>query len=220
MHKNLKRGLSQGAQNLESRTWPGMGELSILRVIGQLWPTSDLHHAVVSPTRVLMGAYLGLCRIRTLSDIASGLFLCTLWLQYEALSKRLVPEAINFLLNALLSLAPHAFQSAEVLPGSFPSPDFRSEGSSGLTLKRSKQPLLPQKPNLPELLKGDSTEQTKSDLLALTISLLERFIEMYKGLDGYIELFGPAKQVLEGIERKRLHESIRVCFRKTCGDPR
>ncbi len=60
MHKNLKRGLSKGALDPEAKTWPGLQELSLLRVIGQIWPTSDMNHHVVSPARLLIGAYLGL----------------------------------------------------------------------------------------------------------------------------------------------------------------
>lgn len=72
MHKNVKRGLSRGALDPESKTWPGVPELSLLRIIGLIWPTSDLNHAVGSPTRVLVDAYLGLGRVRSLRDLASG----------------------------------------------------------------------------------------------------------------------------------------------------
>jgi nucleolar protein 14 len=81
MHKNLLRGLSKGATSSASKTWPGVAELGFLRVLGVVWSTSDMNHAVISPTRVLMGAYLGLGRIRSIADLASGLFLCTLFLQ-------------------------------------------------------------------------------------------------------------------------------------------
>ncbi len=109
MQKNLEHGLSQGPLNPESKTWPGLPELTLLRVIGALWPTSDLNHVVISPARILMGSYLGLCRVRSFADLASGLFLCTLFLQYESLSKRFVPEAINFVINAVLHLVPKGY---------------------------------------------------------------------------------------------------------------
>lgn len=81
MHKNLMRGLSKGATSPDAKTWPGLAELSFLRILGVMWSTSDMNHAVISPARVLMGAYLGLGRIRSATDLASGLFLCTLFLQ-------------------------------------------------------------------------------------------------------------------------------------------
>ncbi|KAJ7639482.1 nucleolar protein 14 [Roridomyces roridus] len=196
MHKNLKRGLAHGALDPSSRTWPGLPELTLLRVIGATWPTSDLNHAVVSPTRVLLGAYLGLARVRSLQDIASGLFLCTLCLQYEALSKRLVPEAVNFAVNSVLHLAPSGYKKADELPGSFPCPDFGSEACRGLALKKGD--FKPgEKADLVSVLAAEeATEEGKAQLLGVAVDLLGRFADMYKGLDGFVELFEPLLEVL------------------------
>ena len=100
MQKNLVRGLSRGATSLESKTWPGIPELSLLLTISHVWPTSDMNHAVVNPARLLMGSFLGLCRVRSLQDLASGLFICTIFLKYESFSKRFIPEVPAFLSNA------------------------------------------------------------------------------------------------------------------------
>ncbi|KAF8165696.1 nucleolar protein 14 [Crassisporium funariophilum] len=206
MHKNLKRGLSRGALSPESKTWPGLPELSFLRLLGVIWPTSDLNHAVVSPTRLLVGAYLGLGRIRSLADIASGLFLCTLSLQFEALSKRLLPEAINFLVNTTLHLAPHPYQTISSLPGSFPSPDFHSDHCRPLSMNvKAQKGLAIRKAELIKLLSSDdSSEQIKADLLGLTFELLGRFADTYKALDGFIELYEPILKILESVESKYL----------------
>lgn len=212
MHKNLKRGLTRGSLESDAKTWPGVPELSLLRLIGLIWPTSDLNHAVVSPTRVLLGAYLGLGRVRSLRDIASGLFLCTLFLQFELLSKRLVPEAINFLLNTVLHLAPHGYQDISELPGSFPSPDFKSESCRPLSMNvKSRKSLVVEKANLSELLGADdSNEQAKANLLSLAFELLGQFAELYKGLEGFIELYEPVLIVLEHIESKHLFDGHKV----------
>ncbi|KAF8914317.1 nucleolar protein 14 [Gymnopilus junonius] len=208
MHKNLKRGLSRGSLDQEARTWPGIAELSLLRTIGLIWPTSDLNHSVVSPTRVLLAAYLGLGRVRSLRDIASGLFLCTLFLQFELLSKRLVPEAINFLVNAILHLAPHKYDEVSSLPGSFPSPDFRSEACQPLSMNtKAKKNLIVQKAKLMELIGADNTnEQAKADLLSLAFDLLGQFSDLYKGIEGFIELYEPILEILEHIESKHLFD--------------
>ncbi|KIM46535.1 hypothetical protein M413DRAFT_441625 [Hebeloma cylindrosporum] len=206
MHKNLKRGLTRGALDPESKTWPGIPELSLLRIIGLIWPTSDLNHAVVSPTRVLMGAYLGLGRVRSLGDIASGLFLCTLFLQYEALSKRLVPEAVNFLVNTVLHLAPHPYRDASDLPGSFPSPDFRSDSCTPLSMNtKARKSLVIRKAELISLMTADADdEQAKSDLLLLAFHLMGQFADLYKAIDGFIELYEPVVSILNNVETKKL----------------
>ncbi|KAI0660726.1 nucleolar protein 14 [Cubamyces menziesii] len=202
MHKNLKRGLSKGATDPEAKTWPGLPELSLLRVIGQLWPTSDMNHAVISPARLLMGSYLGLCRVRSLQDIASGLFLCSLFMHYERLSKRFVPEAINFLVNSLLHLAPHSYQDASSLPGNFPLQDFRTPLTRPLALDAKKAKKLSLgKPDLGQCLsENELDEQAKVDLLGLSLDLLSKFADMYKGLDGFVELYNPIQDIVGSVK--------------------
>jgi nucleolar protein 14 len=84
IQKNLVRGLGKGALLPTSKTFPGTSELALLRLIGEVWSTSDLRHPVVSPTMILIAQYLGQGRIRTVADIASGLFLCSLTYQVGA----------------------------------------------------------------------------------------------------------------------------------------
>lgn len=211
MHKNLKRGLATGTSEADARTWPGLPELGFLRVIGIIWPTSDMHHPVISPARLLMGAYLGLCRVRSFGDITSGLFLSSLFLQYEVLSKHFVPEAINFVVNATLHLAPHTFATAKSLPGFFPCPDLRSVLCESLVIDRRKAKGLGfRKPDLVHMMSANPTEQSKIDAFGLALDLLERFADMYKSLDGFIELYEPINLVLSGLECGQLSEDVQV----------
>lgn len=213
MQKNLKRGLSHGVTEYDSKTWPGLSELSFLRVVGLIWPTSDLNHHVASPARLLMGSYLGLCRVRSLQDITSGLFLCTLFLQYEQLSKRLVPEAINFLINSLLHLAPNRFEDEASLPGSFPAPDFKSVRCIGLVLGKKSKKCELQKPDLPKLLGDDMAEdQAKVDLLGLAVDLLGQYADLYKSLEAFVELYEPVSTLLNGIKRDALPATLSTKF--------
>jgi nucleolar protein 14 len=220
MHKNLKRGLSRGALDPEAKTWPGLAELSLLRIIGAIWSTSDLNHAVISPTRILMGSYLGLGRVRSLADLGSGLFLCTLFLQFEQLSKRFVPEAVNFLINTVLHLAPHGYKDASSLPGSFPSPDFRSDlcGPLAIDVKRARTAGV-RKANLVVILSSEnSDEQVKMDILGLAFDLLGRFADLYKGLDGFIELYEPIHHVIQHIDSQTLAHGHQVSLLSTAGN--
>lgn len=218
MHKNLKRGLLRGTTSLGTRTWPGASELCLLRIIGIIWPTSDLNHAVISSARVLMGAYLGLCRLRSLRDVVSGLFLCTLFLQYECISKRFVPEAINFLVNAFLHLSPTKFENMMLLPGFSPAPDFRSEFYQQSRIQLSKKSPQQGKANLTDLfMLEEPNEQAKVDLLSLTLDLFEKFADMYKGLDGFVELYTPILECLRGAEVKDWNKELKSRYFKAMG---
>jgi len=209
MHKNLKRGLSHGAGGDDAKTWPGLPELVFLRVLGVLWPTSDMRHAVVSPVRLLMGSYLALCKIRSLTDAASGLFLCTLFLQYENRSGRFVPEAINFLTDVIRSLSP----PRDVSPGSERSPSVSQRHHFGrLCLDMGKARILSvSRPNLVAIVTDKRINaQTNADLLGLAVDLLARFSQSHKTLDGFIEVYEPVLQMLRDINSDALCPLLRV----------
>lgn len=171
-----------------------------------------MNHAVVTPTRLLMGSYLGLCRVRSIQDITSGLFLCTLFLQFEELSKRYVPEAVSFVVNAVLYLAPHTFSDAASIPGSFPAPDLKADRATSISLDIKKAKELDVRPaNLTSILtEGVNDHQAKVDLLALALDLLGRFAEMYKDLDPFVEIYDPILQTLEKLKVKKLPQSLQV----------
>lgn len=209
MQKNLRLGLSRGAKRQEVKTWPGLPELMLLRVTGLIWSASDLNHPVIGPARLLMASYLGLCRVRNLSDICSGLFICTLWLQFEDYSKRLVPEVVTFLANTLLHLSPHKIKDVVSLPGSFPFPDFGAHQELRLDAKKA-QKLSVGIADLPAILLGTEGEQAKVDLLGTCLTLLERFADQYKGLNGFLELYSPVQVIITRLDVDRLPRVLRV----------
>lgn len=213
MHKNLKRGLNRGAAGDDAKTWPGLPELVFLRVLGVLWPTSDMRHVVVSPARLLMGSYLDLCKIRSLVDVASGLFLCTLFLQFENRSGRFVPEAINFLINVMRSLSPLRDVS-HGSAGNPPVPQRHNSGRLCVLDMGNGGTLTASRPNLVAVI-GDKqiSAQTNVDLLGLAVDLLARFSQSYKALEGFIELYQPVLQVLRDVDSDVLSPALRVRHR-------
>lgn len=150
-----------------------------------------MKHPVVGPAQLLMGAYLELGRIRSLEDLASGLFIVTLFYQYESFSKRLVPEAVNLLMNAVLLLAPSEIESKSDLPDFGFFPDLWKSVHRSIRL-RDNTNIKPRPANLSSILSGsaDNLEQTKVDLLAVSLMLLKKFGDLYQKLDGAAELLG------------------------------
>lgn len=204
MHKNLKRGLNRGA-----KTWPGLPELVLLRVLGVLWPTSDMHHIVVSPARLLMGSYLGLCKIRSLANATSGLFLCTLFLQYESLSKRFVPEAISFLIGVIQSLSPRS--GASIVSEKGTSSSSRHNDRLCVIDNGEAAELSVNRPELVTLISHEQiSAQANVDLLSLGIDLVTQFSEAYKALDGFVELYSPVLEVLNGVNSDILCPTLQV----------
>lgn len=87
-------------------TAPKPGDLIILTAVGSIFSTSDHFHQVVTPAALCMTRYLSQKIPQSLSDIANGTYIQSLCLQYQRVSKRYVPELVNYTLGTLLTLAP------------------------------------------------------------------------------------------------------------------
>jgi len=132
--------------------------------------------------------------------------------QYHQLSGRFVPEATNFIFNALLLLAPHSLER-ESVPGNFPILDFEKRETLGIKTKLAAK-LSPNPARLSEIINCDhvqpAAQQHKVNLLAVVYSLLGQFAALYKGLEGFIELFEPIIPIGDSLEIGNLSESVQV----------
>ncbi|BGP53261.1 hypothetical protein JCM8202_002586 [Rhodotorula sphaerocarpa] len=219
MHKNLLRGLVKGPLEPSAKTWPGAPELTLLRLVGMVWSTSDLSHPVAAPALLLISEYLSQSRIRSLADIASGLFLCSLVAQYEEMSHRLVPEALNFLSYAIAVLLPTSPSIVSRFPGSFPTPDLGEEHIKPLKL-RSDAALTPNVPvDLAGALNATAakgrakssravTDQLKVDLASASFKLVEEYRSMYSDSEAFIELFTPVERILGAVKAEKVPKPI------------
>ena len=218
MHRNLTRGLAASASSATARTWPSFPELSLLRITGVVWPTSDRQHPVSTPMMILIAQYLAHCRIRlssAISDLASGLYLCTLIATFENESKRIVPEAVNFLHHAIALLTPLTGKSkqkakAKAAEYGIPNPDFDVEELASLRLPTSVQSATSRQPSqldasvalLPLLSfhKGSkSAEESRTarvQLLSKAVALVDVFAQQYSGSDSFVELLTPTVDLL------------------------
>ncbi|ODV87356.1 hypothetical protein CANARDRAFT_26759 [[Candida] arabinofermentans NRRL YB-2248] len=91
----------------DSNTYPKKSDLLFYTVVGRTFSTSDLYHLVVTPTVILMTETLEFLKIeKNPTHLFAGIYISDLLLQYQRLSKRLIPEVINFLERAFLALIP------------------------------------------------------------------------------------------------------------------
>jgi nucleolar protein 14 len=104
-------------------------------------------------------------------------------LQYHRLSEPFVPEATNFIFNALLLLAPHSLKR-EAVAGNFPILDFEMHETLRIQTKSASK-LLPNPAPLAEIINWNSAqpvpEQHKVDLLAVVYNLRGQYAALYKG---------------------------------------
>lgn len=190
---------------------PTGGDLVLLTAIGTIFPTSDHFHQVVTPTILAMARYLGQKVPQTLSDYATGTYLCTLCLQYQHLSKRYVPEIMNFAQNCLCALAPTGLLK---IPGNFPY----HEPKNPLRIIKSKtssRKLAFDDCRIKDLSKQDE-DSLKLALLESNISLLECAADRWTGKSAFTEVFEPTMQILQHLGstacRSKFPDPTLVCL--------
>ncbi|KAM8808600.1 nucleolar protein 14 [Eudromia elegans] len=181
-------------------TFPGLDTLIYLKITSLLFPTSDFWHPVVTPTFIYMSQLLTKCRITTLQDVVKGLFVCCLFLEYVSLSRRFVPELINFLLGILhISLPKKQAQGYTVVH------PFTPVGKNlELLLVSDKKDLESwEKQNLPLSLVTRLKEMSRTELnhirlscLALCFDLIKKCAALYESLPSFHEIMHPIRILL------------------------
>ncbi|EDV22739.1 uncharacterized protein TRIADDRAFT_58621 [Trichoplax adhaerens] len=81
--------------------FPGIHQLIFFRVMAIIFPTTDYHHCISTPTMLYMGKLLIESNVESLTDITKGLFICNNILDYVSKSKRFVPEVVIFLTDII-----------------------------------------------------------------------------------------------------------------------
>ncbi|XP_014791596.1 PREDICTED: nucleolar protein 14 [Calidris pugnax] len=181
-------------------TFPGLDTLIYLKIASLLFPTSDFWHPVVTPAFIYMSQLLTKCRVTTLQDVIKGLFVCCLFLEYVSLSRRFVPELINFLLGVLhLSLPKKQAQGYTVVH------PFTPVGKNiELLLVSDKKDLESwKKQNLPlsvvmRLKETSTTEMNHIRLscLAMCFDLIKKCAALYESLPSFHEIMHPVRILL------------------------
>nr|XP_002195362.5 nucleolar protein 14 [Taeniopygia guttata] len=181
-------------------TFPGLDTLIYLKIVSLLFPTSDFWHPVVTPAFMYMSQLLTKCRIATLQDVIKGLFICCLFLEYVSLSRRFVPELINFLLGVLhISLPKNQAQGYTVVH------PFTPVGKNlELLLVCDKEDLKSwEKQNVPlsmvtRLKETSRTEinHTRLSCLAMCFDLIKKSAALYESLPSFHEIMHPVRILL------------------------
>lgn len=190
MQRNLLLGLQAGPALPTSKTWPGAGEVVLLRLTGLIWSTSDFAHPVSTAASLLIAQYLAQCRVRHLVDLTAGLFLCSISTQYEAFSKRLVPEVVNFLSVNIPALILGDGTQPEGETISFTSSSIQKMVVVSATVQHSRPDILD------IMCHGQITEATREQICLLAIELSAETYSRQTSLPSFEECFMPLTRAL------------------------
>ncbi|RDA94467.1 hypothetical protein CP533_2236 [Ophiocordyceps camponoti-saundersi (nom. inval.)] len=167
-------------------------DLILLTAVGTIFPTSDHFHQVVTPAMLVMAWYLGQFVPRETSDYAIGVFLSVLSLQYQQMSKRYVPEVLNFCLNTLCALSPVSpTEQLGNFPEHEPSCGTRIENAQAIPLRRLRFADCDSSD-----VEGEQAASLKVALFDTCLQVVDSAAELWSGKSAFLETFDQAARVI------------------------
>lgn len=183
---------------------PTASDLVLFTAIGEIFSTSDQFHQVVTPTMLDMACYLGQSTPKTLGDIAKGAYICTQFLSYQKLSKRVVPEVLNYVATALGTLAPTRLQaSLGQVPVRESEAGFRISSSDATKRQISFSDV-----DFDASPSSKEGEDLKHALMDVFLQLAAHMAELWIGKSAYIELMSPLSMIVTHLLSKKCSQNL------------
>ncbi|XP_012287564.1 nucleolar protein 14 homolog [Orussus abietinus] len=185
---------------VKKKLYPPLETIILFKLIFLLFPikTSKVRHSVITPGIMFMSDILLKGRVRSKMDISKGLFLSTLLLEYASLSKRYVPEAINFLSSIIYMAIPKEILKSKTLSLAFKrscvTNDFlviESDQSNAATDPETV------KMTAKDLENAELTDEFKVKTLLTAVKLISDFKDQWKDIESVYYIFEQITKLLK-----------------------
>ncbi|KAM7252462.1 hypothetical protein ACFE04_024345 [Oxalis oulophora] len=197
----MRNQLCQAIKEREKGCWPSVKTLFLMRLWSIIFPCSDLRHVVMTPVILLICEYLMRCPISSGHDVAIGCFLCSILLSITKQSEKFSPEAIIFLRTLLMAATDRKATSCEEYEF-YHLRDLKALRPL-LRLHDSVNDIVPlnflKLVDMPEDSTFFSSDNFRTSILANVVENLGAFVEIYKELSSFPELFLPISTLLNEV---------------------
>jgi nucleolar protein 14 len=177
------------------RKCPKLDTIIFFKLLGDIFPTSDFRHPIVTPTYIFLHHILSQSHFQSRVDIASGLFLCTLLYDNQQISKRFLPSAMTFL-NEIITIG--ISKSKITTLKNISKPFKRFLGLLSLTESTENMPEMI-KLNAEDFVDEPIDDDFKMRAIQIASNLMRDFIALYKEMNGIKYLIHPFEKILKRI---------------------
>lgn len=195
------------------KKYPDMDALVFFKLVSPLYTTSDFRHYVCTPCFMFINQILTKCAVQSGTDVAKGLFLVVVVLEYTQLSKRFLPSALNFLLGVLfLSIHKRPIETQRIIP------PFKSKGVSSELLVLSEdsnvKSISEQKLLATDLLQSDISDSFKVRALNTALNLTSDFLTLLSDNVGVKHLAEPFSNILSKLQLENYPDFVQQSAQK------
>ena len=181
---------------------PGLDTLIFLKLAILLFPASDFRHPVVTPVLTFMCSILSTARPLDRATFASGLFLAATLTECVMLSKRFIPELVNFLSGI--------YHVCSLNPGSRPVPPCKG-GSLLRVEKPCSGPVIKLKVSeITSVREMDNTFKASCVHKASLITI--KLLDLYRDIPAAKEIFSSISLLIQGSNGENLQVETREKF--------
>lgn len=187
------------------KSYPKLDTIIFFKFLGSLFPTSDFRHPVVTPCYIFLHHILSQCKVKSRSDIMSGLYLVTLTYDFQRISKRFLPAALNFLKGIC-----YLGIKKSLIDNSRPIPPFKKKDEllviSNDIEASSSEKLKPADFVVPEI-----DDEFKVRAIATAVGLIKDFIMLFEELVGVQYLIDSFESLLgKLLDEQKLPETLKT----------
>ncbi|EFA10489.1 nucleolar protein 14 homolog [Tribolium castaneum] len=188
------------------KDFPGLELLVFFKLVSLLFTTSDFRHQVVTPCFVFIEQILNKCKIKSGKDIAYGIFLVTLVLEYTSLSKRVLPTAINYLGGILHMAIPKCGVKLIKV-----NPPFKPTTSSLVLVEKSCEDC-DFKMEASDLERDEINDSFKIRAIYTVLRLVQDFDNNLVSLPSNVEIFNDIRAYLELLPTRNYPKKVADLF--------
>ncbi|EPS71081.1 hypothetical protein M569_03678 [Genlisea aurea] len=199
--------------------WPNLKTICLMRLWCMIFPCSDFRHAVMTPLLLLISEYLMRYPISSGRDIAVGSFLCSLMLTVSRQSKRFFPEALTFIQSMLVT----ALNDEQVIKSSklYHLMELKTSGPVLRLQRRGADEIHPfdffTLMDLPDDSPYFASDDFKISMVAALVQQLREYVEVYRSLKSFPEIFSPVSKTLQRlVNDDLLPEKLRAGIEEAC----
>lgn len=194
---------------------PQLDTLIFFELLGKLFPTSDFRHSVVTPVNIFVHHIFSQAKVKTKSEIARGLFLATIVLDYQKLSKKFLPSVLNFLMGVS-----YLGSGREVTQNIKPIPPFkRTEPILLITEEFEDDFDVSSKLTGDDLLEDELDDDFRARALNVNCQLIRDFMKLYEDHVGVIYLIDFQLMHLKSlVKQKNLPSNLKVLIKSIIKD--